>query len=274
MTKSFPNVTCRRGFTLLELLITITLLGVVMVILAQATTLSLQTWEKGTASQFANQQTSVVTDMLSQQLRSAYPLRIPITKEDGTQDLSKKLLVFDGNQESVAFVTTKPLGIESQAGLHLVVYYLEREKDSPTSQLIAAYRSVYHRKFYESPFTDDEKTQLLSDVTTLKLEYFDGQSGTWVPEWIIKDPTQPLPTVDPENPDALFPLLPKTTLPSAVKLHLEQGSKRSPTISDLLIPIMTQGKNAEKAGSKKAAGDVADNNDDEDDFFDDEDEDD
>ena len=235
-----------------------------MVILAQATTLSLQTWEKGTAAQFSNQQTSVVTDMLSQQLRSAYPLQIPITKEDGTQDPSKKLLVFDGGPESVAFVTTKPLGIESQTGLHLVVYYLEHEKSSTTSHLIAAYRSVYHRKFYETPFTDDEKTELLSDVIALKVEYYGGTSGTWFPEWIIKDPTQPLPLINSANPDNFLALVPKTILPSAVKLHIEQGPKDAPTISDLLIPIMAQGKNAEKAGSKKAAGDVADNNDDED----------
>ena len=246
-----------------------TLLGVVMVILAQATTLSLQTWEKGTASQFANQQTSVVTDMLSQQLRSAYPLRIPITKEDGTQDPSKKLLVFDGGSESVAFVTTKPLGIQSQAGLHLVVYYLEHKKDAPTSDLIAAYRSVYHRQFYETPFTDDEKTRLLSDVTTLKIEYYDGKSGTWFPEWIIEDPTQPLPPADPENPEELLAPLPKTELPSAVKLHLEHGLKSSPSISDLLIPIMAQGEEGKKAGPQKAAGNTDEDDEDDDDDDDD-----
>ena len=255
MTKPFHN---RRGFTLLELLITITMLGVLMVILAQATTLSLRTWEKGTASQFADQQTSVVADMLSQQLRSAYPLRIPITKDDGTQDPSKKLLVFDGGSESVAFVTTKPLGVQSQAGLHLVVYYLEREKDSPTSDLIAAYRSVYHRQFYETPFTDDEKTRLLSDVTTLKIEYYDGQSGTWFPEWIIEDPTQPVPPEDTENP--LEPP-PKTGLPAAVKLHLEHGPESSPSVSDLLIPIMAQGREGKKAGSPEAT-DASDDDDD------------
>ena len=236
-----------------------------MVILAQASTLSIQTWEKGTTSQFANQQTSVVTEMLSQQLRSAYPLRIPITKEDGTPDPSKNLLVFDGGSESVAFVTTKPLGIESQAGLHLVVYYLEREKDSPTSQLMAAYRSVYHRQFYETPFTDEEKIRLLPDVTTLTIEYYEGKSGTWFPEWIIKDPSQPLPPVDPENLDDLLAPLPKTELPAAVKLHLEQGPTHSPSVSDLLVPIMAQGKDDKKADSQKAAGKTDEDDDDDDD---------
>ena len=230
-----------------------------MVILAQATTLSIQTWEKGTASQLANQQTSVVTDMLSQQLRSAYPLQIPITKEDGSKNPSKKILVFDGGPESVAFVTTKPLGNESQAGLHLVVYYLERKKNAPTSHLIAAYRSVYHRQFYETPFTDEEKTRLLSEVTTMKIEYYDGESGTWFPEWIIKDPTQPLP---PEDPNELLAPLPKTTLPSAVKLHLEHGPQSSPTLSELLIPIIAQGKDDKTAASQQKAGDDDDDDDD------------
>ncbi len=272
MKKTSPDLTSKKGFTLLDLLITITLLGVVMVILAQASTLSIQTWEKGTASQFESQQTSVVTEMLSQQLRSAYPLRIPTAKEDGTQNPSKKLLVFDGGPESVAFVTTKPLGIQSQAGLHLVVYYLEPEKDLPTSHLIAAYRSVYHRQFYETPFTDDEKTRLLSGVTTLKAEYYDGKSGTWFPEWIIEDPTQPVPPADPAHSDDILALVPKTTLPAAVKLHLEYGPKGSFSVSDLLIPIMAQGREDKKAGSEKAAGDADD--DDDDDFFDDDDDDD
>ncbi len=261
VTKLPPNSTCRRGFTLLELLITITLIGVVMVILAQAATLSIQTWEKGTASQFVNQQTSVVTDMISQQLRSAYPLQIPITNDDGTKDLSKKILVFDGGSESVAFVTTKPLGIDNQAGLHLVVYYLEHEKDSSTSHLIAAYRSVYHRQFYETPFTDEEKTRLLSEVTSMKMEYYDGESGMWFPEWIMKDPTQPLPSEDPS--EHLAPL-PKTTLPAAVKFHLEHGPQTSPTLSEMLIPIIAQGKDDKKAASQPEIDDDDDDDDDDD----------
>ena len=261
MTTPSPDITCPRGFTLLELLITITILGMVMVILAQASTLSIQTWEKGTASQVTNQQTAVITDLLSQQLRSAYPLRIPITKDDGTQDPSKKLLVFDGGTESVAFVTAKPLGIQSRGGLHLVVYYLEREKDSSTSHLIAAYRSVYHRQFYETPFTDTEKTRLLSDVSKLTLEYYDDKTAMWFPEWIIQDPTQPA-EPDPENPPEV---LPKTTLPSAVTLHLEHGTNTSPSVSDLLIPIMAKGKESnKKRATEKATGETNDFADDDD----------
>ena len=260
MTPS-PNTTDRQGFTLLELLITITILGVVMVILAQAATLSIQTWEKGRTPQFTSQQTAAVTNILSEQLRSTYPLRIPIRKDDGSVDSSKKLLVFDGGPESIAFVTTKPLGIETQGGLHLVVYYLEREKGSSTSDLIAAHRSVYHRLFYETPFTDHEKTRVLSEVSKLTIEYYDDKSGSWLPQWIIQDPTQ-LTEPDLDNPDEP---LPKTMLPAAVKLHLEYGSTHSLVTSDLVIPIMAQGEEDKTARSRNAAVNAKDDEDDEDD---------
>ena len=68
------------------------------------------------------------------------------------------------------------------------------------------------------------------------------------------------------------PLLPQTTLPSAVKLHLEYGPKDSPSVSDLLIPLMAQGKDDKKAGADTTAGGAGDADDD-DDFFDDDDDD-
>jgi len=252
-----PEGNSQKGFTLLELLITIVILGVMMVILAQAATLGIQTWDKGTSTQASSQQNSIVTDLIAQQLRSAYPLKIPINKP-GDKESTKKLLVFDGGPASVAFVTTKPLGIDNRAGLHLVVYFLEKVKNTPTSNLIVAYRPVYHKKFYETPFQDSEKFHLLSDISKLSFEYFDAKTGAWLPEWIIQDPTQP------ELPDQEFPPdhPPKTLLPSAVKLHLEHGPSDTTSSLDVLIPIMSREHETQKSISSSENDDDDDDDDD------------
>ncbi|RJQ16677.1 MAG: prepilin-type N-terminal cleavage/methylation domain-containing protein [Nitrospiraceae bacterium] len=86
-----------KGFTLLEIIIAVTILSLVAVIIGGAFRLGTRAWERGEKDTASTQRLRVLSSMLSQQIRSAYPYRMEIEDED--------VVVFKGGPDSLLLVT-------------------------------------------------------------------------------------------------------------------------------------------------------------------------
>ncbi len=105
------------GFTLLELLISITLTAVIVVILSMALRSGLLAWERGRNTNDKIIRKSAVESLLGRQLRA-------VIKRDS--DL-KSFSDFHGGERYLSFVTTyTPMGVQA-GGLFKVVYRIEED---------------------------------------------------------------------------------------------------------------------------------------------------
>ncbi|MDH4028625.1 MAG: prepilin-type N-terminal cleavage/methylation domain-containing protein, partial [Nitrospirota bacterium] len=86
-----------HGFTLLELIVAITILSLVTVLIGSGFRLALDSWDKGEAETQWTQRMRVLSGQLSQQIKSAYPYKMKID--------DKPVMVFEGRNDSIMFAT-------------------------------------------------------------------------------------------------------------------------------------------------------------------------
>ena len=204
----------RRGFTLLELLLAITLSIVILIILFAALRLGYKSQAKGAERSEQAQKVRIISDRIAWLLRGAYPFY--------RTTIDQQKLYFEGKSDQAGFVTSSidahGSGPEDRAGLKWVSIFTDKEG-------LKIREKVY---FLEKVFEDSGgKVFLLdSEVNKIEFEYLDipegEKQGSWVSEW------------DPED---------KETLPAAVKvlMTMEKEGKKI-ELPELIVRIASQRK--------------------------------
>ena len=182
----------KEGFTLIEVILAITLSAVIIAILLTAMRLGHRSQEKGIWRDEISQKIRIITDRITWLLRGAYPYVVP--KPEGN------IIYFSGKSDSAGFVTTSVDSYsqrpEDTAGLKWVHIFSD-------SGGLKVREKIY---FLEDVFDDSGGEVYLIDPTVKKIEfeYFDvnkkEKTEDWVSEW------------DPEGKDYL---------PAAVKVNIE-----------------------------------------------------
>ena len=158
-----------QGFTLLELLISLTILTMVTVIIGAGLRLAMNAWEKGDIETDETQRLRILSSMFSQQLKSVFPFTIEIDSE--------QVIVFEGDKNSILFVTTTDDIL--YGGLKWIRYdYKDRtlyykEGLLPDKELI-------------DNIEGDEEI-LDSEIGEVTFEYFVAHADEWRESWDFND---------------------------------------------------------------------------------------
>ncbi|MBI5847565.1 MAG: prepilin-type N-terminal cleavage/methylation domain-containing protein [Nitrospirae bacterium] len=203
-----------RGFTLLELLIAITLSILILVVLGAAMRLGYMSQSKGTERSEVTQKVRILEDRIAWLIRGTYPFFLKKPDE--------KKIFFDGKSDRVGFVTssidTHGAGPEDLAGLKWVSIFADNEG-------LKIREKIY---FLEDVFEDSNgKVYLLDpEVKKIEFEFFEikegEKQGTWISEWDPKD---------------------KETIPAAVKVKItleRKGQKLE--IPEMIVKTAVQRK--------------------------------
>ncbi len=164
-----------RGFTLIELVIALTLSVVIVVILLAAMRLTYKSQAKGAEKIDMAQKIRILGDRVSWLIRGCYPFFF--------KKLEEEKFFFKGESEKIGFVTASVdsygKGPEDLAGLKWVSLYTDDEG-------LKVREKVF---FLEDIFEDDDGTVYVLDpeVKKLEFEYYDipeGETqGDWVSDW-------------------------------------------------------------------------------------------
>ncbi|OGW15008.1 MAG: hypothetical protein A3G93_14830 [Nitrospinae bacterium RIFCSPLOWO2_12_FULL_45_22] len=171
------------GFTLMELLVAMSLLGLVFAIVFQAFSIGIKTWEKGEATQAEYQRLRAALSLIADQISSAYPLGSKGEAGEGPQ------IAFEGKETSLGFVTSLPLSPKFKGGLSFTTYYLKADPTTGNKALRALEKSVLTKGFFEEKkrkdIKDDEALELLSGITEFSFEYYSTKDSDqeWKKEW-------------------------------------------------------------------------------------------
>jgi general secretion pathway protein J len=196
-----------RGFTLLEVLIALAIVGALVTIAFGGLRVAIAAWRQGEERAEAHQHVRAVAFTLSRALGAAYPYR-------GTRGLSPEVVIlFGGAAKRVEFVTqAAPLPLEIPAAFTAVVIELA---DGPEPGLVVRQRPLPNR----DPFTEGRVVLRDPSVTSVAFKFLT-EEGAWVEEW------------DGQN---------AKSIPRAVQLQLGVTvNGRVQTLPPLTVPVRVQ----------------------------------
>ncbi len=204
MRKSYHHF-ASGGFTLLELLISITLLGIIILIVTGATRLAFRSVDSGERKVESLERMRTSFNIIESQIQSEIP--VTYTKDDGS-----KKYYFKGNTDSMELSTNSSL-LSGQRGYVLASYRVAADQDGKQALYVSENSIGMGNK---------TETKLLQGFDRISFEYFykdpTAEQGTWVGQY----------------PD-------ETTIPESVAVHLVQGAQDF----TMIIPMRTPGSLAQ-----------------------------
>lgn len=186
----------QHGFTLIEVLIAMTLLSIMVVLLFGSLKICAESWDRGESKMSQVNEIGVVYSFFQRQLTTA----IPIWDDFSVAD--EKTFSFHGDEHSMQFVGEFPASA-SRGGLQLFSIDLDDEKSG--RQIVDTQINVTVKPFL--PVLDDkglakEQVTLIKHVKALAFSYFgidDTSELSWQTTWLERD-----------------------SLPQMVKIHIER----------------------------------------------------
>jgi general secretion pathway protein J len=162
----------QSGFTLIELVVAMVLLGAMMLMLYSGLTFSLRSWDAGDANGRLTADRRISENFLRRELSELFPMR--------WKDPMNLKFAFEGESATLRFVSSRPAGI-SQGGLSLVGLAAE-----PAGRL----RNLVMRRAMPDddakdfkPLDRAEGTVLIADIDSVAFEYFGAENDFTQPKW-------------------------------------------------------------------------------------------
>ena len=180
------------AFTLVEVMVTLTIMGFVLLMIFGAFRLGIAAWEKGETSKEEYQRTRIASQLISQQMKSAVPYKVKTQKAEGDY------LVFEGKARSLKFVSALSLKAKKPSGL-VYAFYEFREGEKGGGRLMLYEGRVLNKNFLEENPPEDAVVPIFEGLADVRFEYYQeedsekNRAGGWVEEWNAKEEKE-LPT--------------------------------------------------------------------------------
>ncbi|MCF8129971.1 MAG: prepilin-type N-terminal cleavage/methylation domain-containing protein [Deltaproteobacteria bacterium] len=183
--RHLPN----SGFTLLELMLSLAIMGVVLLIIFGALRIGTQAWEKGEKDVDVQQRQRAVFDLIQKQVASACLYQI---------ETGNGTFYFKGSETKIQFVSRSPIAPGSRTGIVYVNYAVSKGNADEKMGLMLYERDMIFMK--EEDFGDDaakNSLRLISGFENLRFEYLkmaeNGNKTSWQRVWNSYNDTKDMP---------------------------------------------------------------------------------
>ncbi len=186
---SKPNarsISSQEGFTLLEMIVAVTLVAVMAVGLYGVFSICLRSWARGTGFIDANQHHRSILDLARKQIASAYPLLVSPRPQQGMPQALAPHMIFAGDVASLRFISVNSLQFLESPGLTMVTY--EVVQDTKGSYSLVEREIPYRGPESEEAIASQTKvTPIFENLVSCEFDYFDSGEGErpsrWIQEW-------------------------------------------------------------------------------------------
>lgn len=175
-----------RGFTLIEVVVAMTILGFSLLIIFGAFRLGLSAWERGERTREKFQRERTAARMISQQVKSMVPYKIKTQKAEGDY------LAFEGKEKSLKFVSALSLRAHRPEGFVFVIYEF-KSGGGEGGRLLVYEQRVVNSDFFEERPREDRGISLMEGISDVRFEYYreadeeKKKMEGWVEDWDAKE---------------------------------------------------------------------------------------
>jgi general secretion pathway protein J len=180
------DLSVSSGFTLIEVIVTLTILGFIVLMVSGTLRLGLSSWEKGDAIKEDYQKIRMFSQLVSRQIKSLVPYKIRTEKAEGNY------LAFDGKAHSLRFVSALAIRAKRPEGFVYVVYQFKDEGDKK-GRLVLYEQRALNKDFFEEDLKEDSAVTLFGGISQVRFEYYreadkeKSRTEEWVEEWNAKE---------------------------------------------------------------------------------------
>lgn len=165
------------GFTLLEVMVALVVLGMIMTTAFGALRLGDRSWAAGLERTGRTETMRTVTDLLQRQFRQALPLK--------WSEKTETTIAFDGTHNRVRFIAPAP---QHQGATGLFEYTLDVEPHTDAARLVLYYRlHDPDSTGFQPAGSDAQRVLLVSELETAAFAYYGssvkGEAPRWHSEW-------------------------------------------------------------------------------------------
>lgn len=161
-----------QGFTLLEVVIALTIVATLLVIMFSGLRVGVAAWQRGDEHALALERTRSLTQVITRALGAAYPYMASATTREQAR------LLFEGERGRVAFATATPPFPGAGPVAFTAVTLAHTAAPAPG---LAVTQKVLPN---ENPFDEDLKPLLVdASVTDVSFRYLSESSGEWIERW-------------------------------------------------------------------------------------------
>jgi prepilin-type N-terminal cleavage/methylation domain-containing protein len=179
------TIQSEKGFTLLEMLVAVTIVAMMALGIWSVFRTSLRAWSRGTEYIDASQRQRNILDMVRKQLASAYPLTAPPdpNSPNPVSPISSNT-IFQGTETSLHFISLNSLRFHDSPGLTLVNYEVAQGPEGAAILVEREERFLGQIPDYESEIDLAGMTPLFGNLTQCYFEYLsEDEEEPWVREW-------------------------------------------------------------------------------------------
>jgi general secretion pathway protein J len=203
------------AFTLVEVMVTLTIMGFVLLMIFGVFRLGIAAWEKGETSKEEYQRIRVASQLISQQLKSAVPYKVKTQKAEGDY------LAFEGKALSLKFVSALSLRAKKPSGL-VYAFYEFRPGEKGRGRLLLYEGRALNKDFLEENPPEEAVVPIFEGLAEVRFEYYQEEDpeknriGGWVEEWNAKE---------------------EKALPTAVRMTLafRKGGEKTQGVSTVIL---------------------------------------
>jgi general secretion pathway protein J len=162
----------KRGFTLLEVLVSLTIFSLVIVVLYAGYRLGLRSWESGERTHTAISELRLAGSFVQRHASQAFPLAI--SRNNAWR------LWFEGEEKRLVFVTGMPTYL-GEGGMYEMTLSVDEQNGG--AALMVARRLLHPDAKSGKPGVDDQPRPLVGDLVSAKFDYFGATSAESEASW-------------------------------------------------------------------------------------------
>ena len=168
----------QSGFTLIELVVAMTILGTMMLLLYSGISFALRSWDAGDAVGRTSADRRIGEAFVRRELSELFPMRW----KDGV----KLRFAFEGGDQSLRFVSARAPGIQ-MGGLSLVGLEVAGEARSGERSLVMRRAMPDDNADSFNPLDEAKPTVVIAGVDAVEFSYFGAENDfadpKWLPDW-------------------------------------------------------------------------------------------
>ena len=159
------------GFTLLEVLIAMTLLSIMVTLLFSSLKVGAESWDRGETKIAEVNEKAVVYQFFKRYLPGIRPIWDEFSADE-------RLFTFQGTEKSLQFVSAFPSSAGRKGLQHFLISFDDNEEEAVLTVLLKPFYPAKDGMEWE-----EEKVILLESIKKFSLSYFNKEENGWVDDW-------------------------------------------------------------------------------------------